>query len=180
MGEKRNAHKTLVGKITEKPPVKIRRNIRRDKVKYDKNSNMLAYDAVQIGKKLQKTWIFVNAVLRTSDLATKMTLDKQAVRMEMDGTEPRTLTVATFNMRCVTASCSTTSELVYFFVCHEYMLHYNYHVASYSHTVYDIGTSVLEFKQQTRTDYILCIWLSLLARVTFRILMTFAFFLTIR
>ena len=54
MGEKRNAHKILVGKIIEKRPVKIWRNTRND-IKYDKNSNMLGYDAVQVGKKLQKT-----------------------------------------------------------------------------------------------------------------------------
>jgi hypothetical protein len=55
MGEKRNAHKTLVEKIIEKRPVKIRRNTRKDNVQYDKNSNMLGYDAVQIGKMLQNT-----------------------------------------------------------------------------------------------------------------------------
>jgi hypothetical protein len=83
-----------------------------------------------------------------------MTFIKQAVRMEMDRIETKTLAMAAFNMRCVTASCSTTSDFVYFVVYHEYMLHYN--VASYSHRVYDIGTSVPEFIQQTRRDYILC------------------------
>jgi len=77
--------------------------------------------------------------------------------MEIGGTEPRTLTMTAFKMRCVTASYSTTSELVYFFMYHEHMLHYNYHVASCSHRVYEIGTSVPEFKQQTPKDYILCI-----------------------
>jgi len=77
--------------------------------------------------------------------------------MEIDGIEPRTLTMAAFKMRCVTASHSTTSELVYFVVYHEHMLHYNYHVASCSHKVYEIRTSVPEFKQQTRKDYVLCI-----------------------
>jgi len=76
--------------------------------------------------------------------------------MEMDGIEPRTLAMVGFNMRCVTASCSTTNEFVYFVVYHEYMLHCNYHVASYSHRDYNTGTSVPEFKQQTRRDYILC------------------------
>jgi len=52
--------------------------------------------------------------------------------MEMDGIEPRTLTMAAFKMRHFTASYSTTSELVYFVMYHEHMLHYNYHVTSYS------------------------------------------------
>ena len=52
--------------------------------------------------------------------------------MEMHGIEPRTLTMAAFKMRCVTASYSTTSELVCFVMYHENMLRYNYHVASYS------------------------------------------------
>jgi hypothetical protein len=42
-------------KIIEKRPVKIRRNTRTDNAKYDKNSNMLGGDAVQISKKLLKT-----------------------------------------------------------------------------------------------------------------------------
>jgi len=42
-------------KIIEKRPVKIRRNTWKDDIKYDKNSNMIGYDAVQVGKKLQKT-----------------------------------------------------------------------------------------------------------------------------
>jgi len=50
--------------------------------------------------------------------------------MEMDGIEPRTLTMATFKMRYVTVSYSTTSEcVVHLYVPRTY---YNYRVASYS------------------------------------------------
>ena len=55
IGEKRNAHKTSVEKSIEKRPVKIRRTTWKYDIKYDKNSNMIGYDAVQVGKKLQKT-----------------------------------------------------------------------------------------------------------------------------
>jgi hypothetical protein len=76
LGEKRNSHKILVGKIIEKRSVKIRRNTRKDNIKYDENSITLGYETVQIGKKLQKTWIFINVVLRTSDIALKSDIRK--------------------------------------------------------------------------------------------------------
>jgi len=42
-------------KTIKKRPVKIRRNTWKNDIKYDKNSNMIRYEAVQVGKKLQKT-----------------------------------------------------------------------------------------------------------------------------